>query len=403
MAIEINLENLSEEAQRALCTYISDNSPEFLMTKTVYKLASDTPDNFYLKNNLIIDEENSSPEIRRYFIISKKEDDLLGEGTFSKVRAISGAIEVDLTKRTILYTECKDKAVKIKNPKWAQEKHNSENTKYRHSEAVKDYETHKDFSHFGMQKPIKVKRTCGAKFFKKSYSVVNKFPGQDLDNELVDFINYVRPNLNQIITSVIIPLLEAYKSQISDKGYVHRDIKVGNIRAYITTVNSTINFLDLDKSQKLGTEDSVFGTPGYVPLEVFNDSPPALSITRDMFALGVVLMACINPNLEPDQLFYDLGAKDTQEAFNLSLSLQASESYHPIQLLAMLSKTKEDFFTYVLDVQEEEAEKVINIINNMLSSDPKNRPADTDAVIQKFKEIKDDLEQHRSLTTFSKA
>ncbi|AUH72548.1 protein kinase [Legionella sainthelensi] len=388
LKIDPTLINSSPQEAQALGAYLIQNDLVFLEKKGEHKA---TPSlELEITHNLILDQENQNSNIKRYYVISK---DFLGKGAFSKARGAMGYIDVDITSGNVSYTPNDDKAIRVKNTQYAQKKRqNTGATPYSHSEAVADYQQTRNFSHIGMQHPIEVKKShAQLGLFSKSYAIMNKLKGRDLDVEIDDFIGYADPDTATMVKRVLLPILEAYKTQISDKNFVHRDIKLENIRAYLAVSGSTINFLDVDSALKLGANDTAYGSPGFLPPELSQiTSSNTIPVTqaRDIFQLGVLLIACLNPNLNPNAYFpNELNAQSGNEVVQLALEqIQQNGCYDP-------DKMGHDLFEYIQDsliiAPSEETDlrnEIKAILKEMTNGDPAIRP-DIDTVISKFNDI----------------
>ncbi|EKD45817.1 MAG: protein kinase, partial [uncultured bacterium] len=249
--LEINPTNLSTETANKLRLLIAhNNNPAFLDRKLTHILPPVME--LRLTHNLIIDRE-STENVKRYFVISNAPHDDLGIGATNRARRIIGAIEIDTTHASLTYQPISSKVVRITNIKKAQKAHQAQQTKYKHKAAVQAFKKHQPFTHLAMQQPVKraahIGRNSAFFFKKKSYTVMNELPGQNLGDEIADFITYIGPDTKTMLDVVLIPILEAYKRQVASTGKVHRDIKPGNINADLyKDTPSIINFLDFDSS-----------------------------------------------------------------------------------------------------------------------------------------------------------
>lgn len=400
LKIDPTLINNSQEEAQALGDYLIKNDLAFLEKKGEHKV---TPSlELEITHNLILDQENTNPNIKRYYVISK---DFLGKGAFSKARGAMGYIEVDIASSKVTYTPSEDKAIRVKNTQYAQKKIlNTGATPYSHSEAVAAYQQTKNFSHIGMQPPIEIKKShAQLGLFSKSYALMNKLKGNDLDVEIVDFISNADPDTATMVKRVMLPILEAYKTQISDKNFVHRDIKLENIRAYLSVKGSTINFLDVDSALKVGEKDSVYGSPAFLPpelLQITSSNAVLVTPARDIFQLGVLLIACLNSNLDPNSYFPDqLNAQSGEEVVQFALEqIHQNGCYDP-------DKMGFNLFEYIQDSQvipsSEETDlrnEIKEILKEMTKEDPTQRP-DIDTVISKLNDMLIRLEPQQQQIT----
>ncbi|KTD43030.1 protein kinase domain-containing protein [Legionella parisiensis] len=400
LKIDPTLINKTPEEARELGAYLIKNDLAFLEKKGEYQAS--TTLQLEITHNLILDQENTDTNIKRYYVIDK---DFLGKGAFSKARGALGYIDVDITSGHVVFTPSDAKAIRVKNTQYAQKKIQAKGAApYSHSEAIADYIQSKNFGHLGMQPPIEVKKShLQLGLFSKSYSIMNKLKGGDLDVEIDAFIGNDEPDTATMLKQVLLPILEAYKAQIADKNFVHRDIKPENIRAYLSVSEAKINFLDIDSALRPGSNDSAYGSPGFLPPELFTSSNPILvAQARDIFQLGIVLTACLNPDLNPNAYFpNELNVQSGEEFVLLALQqIEENGCYDPDQM-------GHDLFEYIHDsliisaAEESELRKEIkDILKEMTCDDPTKRP-DIDAVISKFNDILALLEKQKIAYTSS--
>lgn len=232
---------------------------------------------------------------------------------------------------------------------------------------------------------------------------MNELPGQNLNDATIDFIQQNTPNTQVMIKSVILPLLEEYKKQIADKNYVHRDIKPGNINAVLTMNGSQINFLDFDSCKPLGEKDDAFGSPAYIAPESILVEGLTISSARDIFSLGVLLTACINPELEPTRYIRDEHQIDnTSAAFEFAFTEVSTNLSYDADKMVRLNGENYDLFQYMDDsnildqVREDTYSQIKELLKKMTSFDPATRPS-LDEIITKFKKLEQDLDQQAQI------
>lgn len=390
----INPTHLSEEDALLLGSYLVDNEIVFLERSRAYSAETDFIQSQY---HLILDQDYKHANTKRYQVISSDKKDVLGSGASSKARIVLGHLDVDLINKKAHFSPSQEKAIRIKNTKQTQLKHVRQDTRYSHKQAKKEYDIGSQFDHLGMQ-PVKVKKDrghAGLGLFTKSYSVMNRFKGKNLKDSVEEFIGNDRPSTIMMIEKVILPILEAYKHQIADKGWVHRDIKPENIRADIgLNRESTINFLDMDGCLKPGEEDAIYGSAGYFAPELAERGIPVRQ-ARDIFALGVLLIGCINPELNP--LTYFGEERHAMSAGDLTAmalyQVNANGCYDPDKM--------EDTEGYSFELFENMADMVIipdeqneikSLLKKMTAKDPNDRP-DLDTVITAIKSVLAKLNQ----------
>ncbi|WP_454782437.1 protein kinase domain-containing protein [Legionella sp. WA2022007384] len=388
LKIDPTLINNSQQEAQALGDYLIKNDSAFLEKKGEHKV---TPSlELEITHNLILDQENTNSNIKRYYVISK---DFLGKGAFSKARGTMGYIEVDKASGAVTYTPSEEKAIRVKNTHYAQKNIlDTGAAPYSHSEAVAAYQQAKNFSHLGMQPPIEVKKShAQLGLFSKSYALMNKLKGSDLDTEVVNFIADNDPDTATMVKRVILPILEAYKTQISDKNFVHRDIKLENIRAYLSMTDSKINFLDVDSALKVGEKDTIYGSPAFLPPElaqITSSNTILVTPARDIFQLGVLLIACLNPDLDPNFYFPEkLNAQSGAEVVKFALDqIHQNGCYDPDKMGSNLFEYIQGSQVIPLSEETDLRNEIKEILKEMTKEDPTQRP-DIGTVISKLNEI----------------
>ncbi len=347
-----------------------------------------------ITHHLIIDQEFNTPGFKRYYVIDPTKGGL-GQGASSKARAALGYIDVDVATKAVTYTPDQEKALRVKNTKSAQVNHQNKGTKYSHAEANNDYQISKPFTHLDMQEPIEVEKNYrGFSLFSKSYSLMNRAEGQDLDQEVKEFINGANPTTAMMVKHVLLPIVVAYKVQFADKNFVHRDIKNENVRAYLGVNKSIIKFLDMDSVLPPGSKESPYGSPGFLGPELFDQSGTlTVAQARAIFALSVLSMGCLNPLLVPNSYFSnECGVQNAQELVEQAFEqLQANGCYDPDKMPFQTGPC--DLFEYMedtVDVTQEQAE-IKQLLKDMTNIDPSKRP-NIDTVINRLDTILAKLE-----------
>lgn len=383
----IDVIQMNEQESRDLGDYLTTFAPAVLKANSLFRHANYE---FKLTQTLLADDK-----IKGYVVIDKSKSGILGFGSFSKVRNMLGYIRIDtelgIEHPLAKFESVNGKAIRIKNIKYAQKKNLLAKVVYNHDDAVKEHRNSLPFEHLGMQEPISVRRySLELGIFDKSYSVLNKLPGTNLDDEMIDFYNNMISNTSTIVDNVLLPILEAYKNQIADKQYVHRDIKFENIRADIGCKYSTIHFLDVDSAKKIDEQDSAYGTPGFLAPELFDNPKPPVAQARDIFALGVLLMGCINPNLNPCVYINEAlqGSANMQPVEFAIQELLVNKCYDPSLMKNSNGKTY-DLFEYITEegeIPEQSRKELEELLKQMTNLVPNERPS-LDEAISKMKRI----------------
>lgn len=103
------------------------------------------------------------------------------------------------------------------------------------------------------------------------------------------------------LMQIIMPLLDGLE-ELHDAGFVHRDIKPGNI--YIRDKDGSPVLLDFG-STRLAVGDkaktvTVMLTPGYAPLEQYDANSKRQGPWTDIYSLGAVLYRCVGGDIPAD-------------------------------------------------------------------------------------------------------
>lgn len=409
----------SDEELTHLKNYLLKNKPDFF-SKKEYSLTAPIP----IKYNLI--KDLSIQDALHYYVISNEEKDIVGEGGFAKIRKVIAKIIIDL-KTEVLSVVNKEKVVRIEKTKkrhllelkFFQEKKaeekKKESSKETENQTIKEAKTQDLkteekqktsaylFSHLGTKTPvernakIQLANSATFSFWKKFYTVMNYLPGKDLDDVITEEIPKGQYSTKTLLTNLLIPLLETYKQQIANLHYIHRDIKGGNIRAVLDAKNPGIfNFVDFDDALPEGAFDTTFGTPGFLAPETMENSSlrPARP-ARDIFSLGVLLTACINPYLDPQAYFTDvLKIKNQAEVSAAAMNRIKKDGCYDIDKMLLLDgilrqKNGNDiepysFFCYINDPDsldlEEEQQQIVALLKQMTAKAPENRPSLEDSI-----------------------
>lgn len=377
MTRRIDPTNLSQQDAQVLANFIADNQL-LLMDKA--KVYGDEKNSLQTTCHLVLDRSYREANVRRYHVVSPAKKDVLGTGASSKVRSVLGYVDIDVVAKEAHFTPSDEKALKVKNTKQAQAKHIVQKSQYSHKQAKNEYAISEHFPQMGMQEPIKVKRNNAKNnlgLFAKSYFLVNKLAGKNLNEAVEEYIYYQRPTIGQLLGQVVLPVLQAYKEQIADKGLVHRDVKPDNIRADIAAQGqSTIQFFDIESCLAPGVDDKFYGSAGYLPPELA-EKDLKVSQARDIFALGVVLTACINPDLNPAHYYPE--ERDAVDASQMAaMALYQIKQNGCYDAEAMLNKEGEayELFECIVCPQgsEPEQEAIKTLLKQMTDKDPANRP-----------------------------
>lgn len=407
----IDPKSITKEHEKLIRDFVEANpNLKYIEKNTTYTIPSAPPVKIQFENPLIFTQPSKAGH-QKFYVISKAKEQTLGKGAFSRAREIIGSIEIG--PQNIVYQSVINKAVRVKNTQEAQTRRVRENKPaYEHPQALREYEIAKAFPHLGMEEPIEVTKdkplkNTDVESFTKSYSVMNVLPGIGL---LDAAANYYAESIStkQLINNVLIPLFEAYETQIAPTGYVHRDIKSENIRVLpgkdVAQDKALVNFLDMDSSKKIGDADSSYGTPGYAPPEVITDNCK-VSPSRDIYALGVLLAETINTDIDIQEIIWNQMQIEQNNTKNMgdlffelfgelggSFDVDKVIKNYPVDAYSK----KHGFFSHMLDNLPHPTyayEQLKKLINEMTQMDPTKRPS-IQTAIQTLKDISMLIDQH---------
>lgn len=186
-----------------------------------------------------------------------------------------------------------------------------------------------------------------------SYTVMRKLPGR----ELYDIISEVRRGQLSIQNRIDLSkaLLQALKKQVTDKGLVHKDIKVENILVNLGPPMH-VNIIDYAFAIERGTSDGkACGTRSYIAPEIVQHPNMISSPKSDVYSLGRVIALLWNVDLT---------------TYNL-------EYYNPYVLFSNQLKA---LFSKITGLEDIEKLTIRNTLTGMLSNNPVTRSSLDDAI-----------------------
>jgi serine/threonine protein kinase len=172
---------------------------------------------------------------------------------------------------------------------------------------LKEYAFSKLAGHLGVKPPVFDEDT------NRCYITMKRMPGQDLFDvwESGDIRDDQLLELTQT-------LLKALKTQVIDKGIVHRDLKLENIRVAMTTPIS-VNIMDFGLAKKSGEDDGQYpGSPTWAAFELFMGN--AHDTPVDIFSMGRILALLWGQSQDSytDDFFPHLQSKNAHKTLDLS-------------------------------------------------------------------------------------
>src|SRR3990167_3478745 len=375
--IEINpneLESLTEETKKKMGDFLAKTPRRFIRKKCDY---THQGDRLHFTKNLIKSER---PDKTLFYVISNAPEHILGEGSFNRIREIIASIEVGADGK-VEYQFEGGKALKVRNPNRSHQANKEACGPYCHKLAEEEFERINRFKHLQMEAPIGVKRGE----HEKSYSVMKKMPGQPMRAALEHYSRqYPRPTTAAVLNKLLIPLIEAYYDQIYLTGLVHRDIQPENVLIDFSQDETIVNFIDVDNAMLVGDMDTTSGTAGYAPPELFTVNTRRVSVKRDIYSLGVLLVSCVNLLLDPWFYIDEYLLTQTEDLNSQVLKffykfIVKNKCFDPDSLLQHVA-VEGGFYAY-LNAMESKRDDVVmarqaikDHLKKMTSFHPKDRP-----------------------------
>lgn len=362
----INPNSLTDEDKSLLVRYLNENPGVHFFEKNKNYSIDASPETIQFTHQLIkTPSQDTQNGDLTFLIIGKGNEGTLGKGGFSRVRDVIGGINISAS-GIVTQQDITDKAVRVENI--------TMDPDYSENHAAKKYKKSKDSSS-APEKPIERTIKSSKKSpesFRKYVSVINKLEGVTIDQAALAMLQEDgKQKLDALIDSLLIPLMEAYQTQVSNKNIVHRDIKPENIMAN----QDSINIIDFDMRKKIsGKSDSPEGTIGYIPPELFrkkkfgvDDSAnkAILDTKRDVFALGMIFTSTINPDLSVDNFLFQIAGhldEDIERAETLNALVNENNSYNIQSVIAKLSENVDRL------IQNETDEEQLEILNDIKGS-----------------------------------
>ena len=209
---------------------------------------------------------------------------------------------------------------------------------------------------------------------RKGYYLMNKIPGKELLEVLIQDLNLEKPLSVQDRIDLTYCLLLALKSQVVDLGLVHNDIKPENIMLDFGPPMQ-VNIIDYGMAIQSGKGAfAAGGTLNYAaPEKIVGDSRLTASPKMDVYSLGRSLALLWRYPFDKGGYNFDLSTKEQY------CKHMKSKRYLELP----------DLFTNMSDPISPEAKKGIRqVLQGMLAPDPKERWT-IDQAITHFQQIRD--------------
>ncbi|MCL9684313.1 Dot/Icm T4SS effector kinase LegK1 [Legionella maioricensis] len=303
------------------------------------------------------------------FDIYDRDKDPLGKGGYGVVYPIIGTIGFKAEK-TVLKSG-NQRIVKIQD----------HSKKDQSAEIRQEYEGLLQAGHLHVKPPVFTDGPEG----KKSYLVMARAKGIALEkilhpNKRVDIIDQIPELTVAKRFELTLAILNAIKTQVTDKNLVHRDLKPWNLMVDLNTSPPTVTVIDYGFNLKQGEQDlRRVGTRAYRPPESFADHL-AYSTKSDVYSAGRILSYLWGDDYHNYYLGRD---KDWSYIKNKSTN---EHLFHEPDIKFFLAKEKQN--------------QIRECINQMLSEDPNMRPTIEESITQ-FSQIDIQPPRNRNRLGFS--
>lgn len=175
-------------------------------------------------------------------------------------------------------------------------------------EAQSEYQLSLLAGHLAIKPPTLIGKT--------SYMVMRLCPGKELLKVIDKDISKKRVLSIEQRLSISLAVLIALKTQVTDKGIIHRDIKSENIIIDLGRHPPVVNIIDFGLSVLFEKPDHHRpGSIGYAPPDVFVGGPQTL--TYDVFSMGRILALIWHVSLDSYKITKTAVAKANALAVNL--------------------------------------------------------------------------------------
>lgn len=260
----INILSMSPEDTKDLFEFLSQQqaSTKIWKANQIYKFGIDE---ITLSHDVIWRKRKENKSGNRYEVMTTN---VIGQGSFGKVYDITGTLAEDATK--IVFKQNKSRVVKLQD-------HSKANNPIR--KLQNEYEITKIASHIRIKEPTVIND--------QSFTTMKKLKG----TELFDIIDKDLGG-DEVLTieqrqQLSLALVKALKEQVTDKGIIHRDIKMENILVDLQNP-ITVNIIDFGLSILTTTTTTESGgTPNFAPPEAYEGRQPTIKF--DVFSMARLL------------------------------------------------------------------------------------------------------------------
>lgn len=236
--------------------------------------------------------------------------------------------------------------------------------RYKLDLAQQEYKASQIASYLAMDPPVADETT------KAVYLIMNKMPGRSLINIIDDDSNEKRILSWEERLNLIRASLQALKEQLTDKNWVHGDVKPHNMIVQSVSAQflekTAVKFIDYEGSypisNDLKTPTATMRTIGYEAPEHLTSMPIKPSSKSDVFSIGRVILLLLGFNDSTDLHDYwgetASRATDCLAYFKSDLASNIDRKYN---------------YDYKQSLTPDEEHVLIALLQDMLTLDPEQR------------------------------
>jgi serine/threonine protein kinase len=269
-----------------------------------------------------------------YHVIS---NEVIGQGKFGKVHVISCTFSL-LDNGLVKIESAKPLIVKITHINYIYR-----TPEKMHDVVTKEYNACKIVTHLQPELPVFVDSSA--------YLVMNKMPGIELFDLLVEINQIKNPLLWKFRLILTNAILQTFKKQVLDYKIAHLDLKpeniivdIGDLRLlkdsnFVIPKNIEINIIDYGLSVKFGEYvNKILGTKGYISPEMEKSRIVVKDEKADIFAIGTILKILWG-FLDEHKVYStdNLNPEKIQQVYSFLFSSQ--EQYFSIDTFTEISQT----------------------------------------------------------------
>ncbi|RUR17163.1 hypothetical protein ELY10_02105 [Legionella septentrionalis] len=344
---------LSDFFQQQTCVTWDANVPYALDSET--SLVFSTP---VIKRA----RKNDTQQYRYEFVGAE-----IGKGMFGSVSAVTGTLAIEANK-AVKFKPGVDKKARVIKCENIHENLLMER-EAREQRIRNEYHLSMQAKHLAIKPPTMVDVSAG----KTSYTVMRKMPGTTLASIVRKEFNGESMLTLQQRIELTQALLQAVKTQVTDLGIIHRDLKCENI---IVDLNHPITVNIIDYGLSIKNDNNVYGiagTPLYLAPESMDKQPFVHTPAADVYSLGRVLSL-----LWQDFLLVENKLKNWEDlkdnVNNIDKAYLQDNLFKNLNLPSLLKKLVVDAIAPMLHLKPENRATIEECIKNFLHLDKFNHP-----------------------------